>query len=120
MTNPLINLEGLPPFSQIKPEHIVPALKQGIEKCRKTIDEVLTHPTPTWQNFIAPLEEVDDELSRLWSPVSHMHSVVNSPELREQYDVCLPLISEYSTFVGQHQGLYQGYQAIFDSPEFAL
>ena len=119
MTNPLINLEGLPPFSQIKPEHIVPALKQGIEKCRKTIDEVLTHPTPTWQNFIAPLEEVDDELSRLWSPVSHMHSVVNSPELREQYDVCLPLISEYSTFVGQHQGLYQGYQAIFDSPEFA-
>ncbi|MBE0364436.1 oligopeptidase A [Pseudoalteromonas ulvae UL12] len=119
MSNPLINLEGLPPFSHIKPEHIVPALKQGIEKCRTTIDDVLKNDTYTWDNFITPLEEVDDQLSRLWSPVSHMHSVVNSPELREQYDLCLPLISEYSTFVGQHQGLYQAYQAIFDSAEFA-
>ena len=36
MSNPLIGLEGLPPFSQIKPEHIVPALKQGIAHCKET------------------------------------------------------------------------------------
>jgi oligopeptidase A len=116
--NPLIGLEGLPPFSEIKPEHIVPALKQGIEACRKKIDEVLENSTYTWNNFIAPLEAVDDQLSRLWSPVSHMHSVVNSEELRAAYDECLPLISEYSTYVGQHQGLYKAYQAIKDSEDF--
>ncbi|AIY63822.1 oligopeptidase A [Pseudoalteromonas piratica] len=119
MTNPLIGLEGLPPFSQIKPEHIVPALKQGIADCKQTIEQVLAQESYTWDNFIVPLDEVDDKLTRLWSPVSHMHSVVNSEELRAAYDECLPLISEYSTFVGQHQGLFLATKAIAESDEFA-
>ena len=83
MSNPLIALEGLPPFSKIKPEHIVDALKAAIEHCRETIDEVLKQPTYSWDNFVLPLEEADDKLARMWSPVSHMHSVVNSQALRE-------------------------------------
>lgn len=119
MTNPLIGLEGLPPFSQIKPEHIVPALKQGIADCKQTIEQVLAQESYTWDNFIVLLDEVDDKLTRLWSPVSHMHSVVNSEALRAAYDECLPLISEYSTFVGQHQGLFLATKAIAESDEFA-
>ena len=119
MSNPLIALEGLPPFSKIKPEHIVDALKAAIDHCRETIDEVLKQPTYSWDNFVLPLEEADDKLARMWSPVSHMHSVVNSEALRKAYDECLPLISEYSTFVGQHQGLYEAYKAIKDSDDFA-
>ncbi|MEI5639673.1 MULTISPECIES: oligopeptidase A [unclassified Pseudoalteromonas] len=120
MSNPLIALEGLPPFSKIKPEHIVDALKAAIDHCRETIDEVLKQPTYSWDNFVLPLEEADDKLARMWSPVSHMHSVVNTEALRKAYDECLPLISEYSTFVGQHQGLYEAYKAIKESDEFAL
>ena len=119
MSNPLIGLEGLPPFSKIQPEHVVPALKAAIEHCRKTIDEVLAKQEFTWQGLVVPLEEADDKLSRMWSPVSHMHSVVNSEDLRKAYDECLPLISEYSTYVGQHQGLYEAYKALKDSEEFA-
>ncbi len=116
--NPLIGLEGLPPFSKIKPEHVVPALKAGIDECRAKIDEVLANKSFTWQDLVLPLEEVDDKLSRMFSPVSHMNSVVNSDELREAYEQCLPLISEYSTFVGQHQGLYDAYNALRNSEEF--
>ena len=119
MSNPLIGLEGLPPFSQIKAEHILPALEQGIAHCKDTIEQVLAQDHYTWDNFIAPLDEADDKLTRLWSPVSHMHSVVNSDELRAAYDKCLPLISEYSTFVGQHQGLYLATKSIVESDEFA-
>ncbi|MCF2856852.1 oligopeptidase A [Pseudoalteromonas sp. SMS1] len=119
MSNPLIGLEGLPPFSQIKPEHIVPALKAAIEHCRETIESVVVQQQFTWENFVLPLEEADDKLSRMWSPVSHMHSVVNNEELRKAYDECLPLISEYSTYAGQHQGLYSGYLALHQSSEFA-
>jgi oligopeptidase A len=119
MSNPLIGLEGLPPFSQIKAEHILPALEQGIAHCKDTIEQVLKQEHYTWDNFIAPLDEADDKLTRLWSPVSHTHSVVNSDELRAAYDACLPLISEYSTFVGQHQGLYLATKSIVESDEFA-
>ncbi|CAH9053818.1 Oligopeptidase A [Pseudoalteromonas holothuriae] len=119
MSNPLIGLEGLPPFSAIQPQHIVPALKEAIAHCRETIDKVLKNKSFTWQNLVLPLEEADDKLSRMFSPVSHMHSVVNSEALRKAYDECLPLMSEYSTYVGQHQGLYEAYKSIKESDEFA-
>ncbi|WP_278404427.1 oligopeptidase A [Pseudoalteromonas ruthenica] len=119
MTNPLIGLEGLPPFSKIKPEHVVPAVEHGIEQCKKTIEQVLAGKDFTWQGLVMPLEEADDKLSRLFSPVSHMHSVVNSQALREVYDQVLPKISEYSTYVGQHQGLFDAYTALAQSDEYA-
>ena len=120
MSNPLLNSAALPEFSKIKPEHIQPAVEQAIAKCRETIDVLLaTNSQYTWDNLIAPLEEVDDELSKAWSPVSHMNSVVSSDALRDAHDACLPLLSDYGTYVGQHQGLYEAYKSIHQSADFA-
>ncbi|MCL1120929.1 oligopeptidase A [Shewanella seohaensis] len=119
MSNPLLNGAKLPLFSQIKPEHIQVAVEQAIAQCRAKIDEVLQNSGPfTWDNLVAPLEQVDDELSQIWSPVSHMNSVVSTDEWRAAHDACLPLLSEYGTYVGQHQGLYQAYKSLRASPEF--
>ena len=119
MPNPLLNFSDLPPFSQIKPEHVKPAVEQAITDCRVKVEQVLQdNNTPNWDNICAPLAEVDDRLSRIWSPVSHMNSVVNSTELRDAYESCLPLLSEYGTWVGQHKGLYEAYKAIKNSEEF--
>ena len=124
MTNPLLpeNMKNidLPAFSKIKPEHVKPAVEQAIADCKKVISEVLANNSIfTWEKLVQPIDEVDDVLSKLWSPVSHMNSVVSSDELREAYESCLPLLSEYGTFVGQHQGLYQAYQSLKDSELFA-
>ncbi|PNH79273.1 oligopeptidase A [Vibrio diazotrophicus] len=119
MSNPLLSFTDLPPFLDIKPEHVKPAVEQAIEDCRAKIEQVLEGNTqPTWENVIAPIEEVDDRLSRLWSPVSHMNSVMNSDELREAYESCLPILSEYGTWVGQHKGLFEAYKAIKNSEAF--
>ena len=115
----LQDLSVLPRFSDIRPEHIQPALEQGITKCKTTIERVLQQDSYSWDNLVAPLEEVDDELSRLWSPVSHMNSVLSSDALREAHDACLPLLSDYSTWVGQHRGLFEAYCQIQDSAQFA-
>ena len=119
MSNPLLHIEGLPPFSQIKPEHIQPVIQELIEENRQAIEQVLKQPHFTWENFIEPLSEAGEHLSRAWSPISHLNSVKNSPELRDAYQACLPLLSEYSTWVGQHKGLYNAYLALKNSPEFA-
>lgn len=120
MSNPLVTFSDLPPFASIKPEHVKPAIEQAIAECRKVIEQVLEGNTePTWANLVAPIEEVDDRLSRIWSPVSHMNSVVNSEELREAYESCLPLLSEYGTWVGQHKGLFEAYKKLKASDEFA-
>jgi len=119
MTNPLLQKTSLPQFSKIKPEHIKPAVEEAIANCKKTIVEVLANNTEfTWANLVTPIDEVDDVLGKLWSPVSHMNSVVNSDELREAYESCLPLLSEYGTFVGQHAGLFAAYQQLSNSDAF--
>lgn len=119
MSNPLLNASGLPAFSNIKPEDIQPAITQLIQDCRNTTEELLKQPHLSWENFVLPLSEVNDRLSRAWSPISHLNAVKNSPELREAYQACLPLLSEYGTWVGQHKGLYDAYQALKKSQEFS-
>ncbi|WP_330961495.1 oligopeptidase A [Photobacterium sp. 53610] len=120
MSNPLLSMTDLPPFSQIKPEHIFPAVEQAIKDCRAKVEEVLASgETPSWDSICAPLAEADDRLGRIWSPVGHLNGVKNSPELREAYESCLPMLSEYSTWLGQHKGLYEAYKSIRQSESFA-
>ena len=117
--NPLLAMTGLPPFQHIKPEHVEPALETVIASNRELLQKLLKENEHyTWDNLIEPLENADDRLSRLWSPASHMNSVVNSDALRDAYNNCLPLLSEYSTEMGQNVELYEAYQSIKDSPEF--
>ncbi len=121
MNNPLLTMDSLPPFSQIKPEQVQPAVIQAIADCKQKISDVLAQRDPhTWDSLIAPLEEVNDRLSRIWSPVSHLNAVLNSEALREAHDACLPLLSEFQTYVGQHEGLYQAYRELAESDDFPL
>ncbi|WP_421200490.1 oligopeptidase A [Aeromonas enteropelogenes] len=119
MTNPLLTMDSLPPFSQIQPEQVQPAVTQAIADCKQKIADVLAKQEPrTWDSLIAPLEEVNDRLARIWSPVSHLNSVLNSEALRAAHDACLPLLSEFQTYVGQHEGLYQAYRELAESDDF--
>ncbi|WP_373098870.1 MULTISPECIES: oligopeptidase A [Pasteurellaceae] len=118
MSNPLLSATALPQFSRIRPEHIRPAIEQLIQDCRQEVERLLKQPHFSWENLIQPLTESGERLSRAWSPVSHLNAVKNSPELREAYQACLPLLSEYSTWLGQHEGLYQAYRQLKNSPEF--
>ena len=120
MTNPLLTPFSLPPFSKILPEHVVPAVTQSLNNCRAAVESVVAQGAPyTWENLCQPLAEVDDVLGRIFSPVSHLNSVKNSPELREAYEQTLPLLSEYSTWVGQHEGLYKAYRDLRDGDHYA-
>jgi len=120
MSNPLLQSFDLPPFSKIQPEHVKPAVEHAIKNCKEAIANVLSQNEHfTWQSLVEPIDAIDDVLSKLFSPVSHMNSVVSTDGLRDAYESCLPLLSEYGTFVGQHQGLYQAYQSLKDSSEFS-
>ncbi|WP_439243569.1 oligopeptidase A [Lonepinella sp. BR2474] len=119
MTNPLLENNSLPPFSRIEPQHIQPAVEKLIQDCRDVTEQVLKQSQFSWANFYQPLAEVNDRLSKAWSPVGHLNAVKNSPELRDAYQACLPLLSEYGTWVGQHKGLYEAYLSLKNSPEFA-
>ena len=103
MSNLLSSFTGLPPFSAIEPAMVQPAVEQALAACRQNIETAVASTPVSWQSLITDTEETSDHLSRLWSPVSHLNSVLSSPELREAYESCLPLLSDFSTWVGQHE-----------------
>lgn len=124
MTNPLLNVQGLPTFSEIKPEHVEPAVEQLIASGREKIKDVLASAEGkekvfTWNNLIDELDAEDDLLNQAWGPVSHMNSVVNTDELRDAYNACLPKLSEYSTEVGQNKELFSAYKSLIESDDFS-
>jgi len=119
MSNPLLENHPLPPFSQIEVAHIEPAIKQLIDRNREAIDTLLVSGKDfSWDSFLQPIEEMEDELAKAWSPVGHLNGVQNSDELRDAYNACLPMLSEYSTWRGQHSGLYAAYKNIAEGEAF--
>ncbi len=120
MPNPLLQMTGLPPFRDILPEHVEPAIDATLADNRRRVEALLHAGGPyTWDNLVAPLEEIDDRLNRIWSPVSHMNSVVNSEALRQAYNACLPKLSDYATEMGQDERLYRAFQSLATGPESA-
>jgi oligopeptidase A len=116
--NPLLQDFDLPPYSQIKPEHVEPAVDQILADSRAAIAKLLEaqQANPSWDGLVLALDELGARLGRAWSPVSHLNAVCNSPELRAAYEACLPKLSEYWTEMGQNKPLFEAYDALAKSP----
>lgn len=122
MDNPLLAdpiSTPLPPFDRIRPEHAEPALDQVLAQNRDALDQLLQPGrTPSWENLIEPLEELNDRLQRVWGPVAHLFSVCSTAQWRKAYNACLPKLTAYSIELSQSEPLYQAYKAIAESPDF--
>ncbi|PID44593.1 MAG: oligopeptidase A [Proteobacteria bacterium] len=113
MKNYLLETQQLPSFSKITADDVEPALEQCLKENRDLLDELLRiTDKPNWDNFILPLERVENRLSRMWSPVSHMNAVVNTPELRKAYNDSLPKLSEFSAELGQNKAYFAAIRSI--------
>ncbi len=117
--NPLLDFSGLPCFADIKPEHVAPAIEKLLAKNHALVEKLLADTTPpTWQNFVAPMEDANERVSRAWGPVGHLNAVVNSPELREVYNATLPKITAYYAELEQNLALFEKFKALRNCPEF--
>jgi len=73
---------------------------------------------PTWNNFMRPLDDANERLSRAWGQVGHLNAVMNSPELREAYNANLPRVTQYYAELGQNLGLFNKVKAIRNGAEY--
>ena len=118
--NPLLDLAGLPRFAAIRAEHVEPALDATLAANRAAIEGLLADARePAWGSFVQPIEDMNERLSRLWSPVSHLNAVMNSEALRSVYNNCLPKLSDYGTDLKQDERLYRAYKAVSARQDFA-
>ncbi|MDA7751214.1 M3 family metallopeptidase [Methylophilaceae bacterium] len=110
MKNPLLTTNSLPQFSKIHFSHVTSAVDTILSENRETIKTIeLNSHNPTWENFVTPLEIIDDKLSRVWSQVGHLNSVLNSDELRKEYNNNLEKISLYYSELSQNSKIFNGF-----------
>jgi len=110
MPNPLLENTELPPFPELEPSHVLPAVRTALDENRRRLQELLADESPTPDALVVPLEEMSHRLSRLWSPVSHLHMVTADADWREAYGEALPLLTEYATELAQNETLYRRFQ----------
>lgn len=118
MPNPLLTIEQFPDYDAIKPEHALPAIEHLCKDGKKQIEDLLNNAAANWETY-EKLQDIDDRLGKAWSPVAHLHAVMNNDDWRAAYAACQPLISQYSAELSQHSGLYKFYCQLRDGADFA-
>jgi len=118
--NPLLEFSGLPRFGEIQPVHVTPAVDQLISENKALLEQLANSAdVPSWDAFVAALDDANERLSRAWGQVAHLNAVMNSPALREVYNANLPKITQYYTELSQDERLYVKFKAIRASADFA-
>ncbi len=107
-TNPLLSRELPIPFDRIAPEHVVPAIRQALAEAEMEIEALVADTAPrTYDSTIGRLEEIDERVSQVIRPVSHLNGVMSSPELRAQYETILPEFSAFFARLPLNAGLWR-------------
>ncbi|STX44489.1 Oligopeptidase A [Legionella donaldsonii] len=105
---------SLPQFTSLDPAGFVNRLDTLLQDNLQQITTLLAQKNAhyTWDKLMRPLEDMDDVLERFWSPLSHLHAVVNSKALRECYQACLPKLSAYEAAIGHNHDLYDAVKSL--------
>ncbi len=118
--NPLLDFAGLPRFDTVEPVDVAPAIQELLETNRALIERLASPQTaPTWSDFVAPMVDAGERLSRAWGIVGHLHSVNDVPPWREAYNALLPEVTRFYAELGQNLALFDKFKALRASPEYA-
>jgi oligopeptidase A len=109
VNNPLLQFDSLPDFAKIEAADARPALEKVLSENRACLAALTAQTTPTFASLVVPVEELSYRLSRVWSPIGHLNAVANSPAMREAYNECVPLLTAYSSELGQNAALSAAY-----------
>ncbi len=110
--NPLLIGTGLPPFTEITPVHVVPAIKQLLEELDQQLTDLETNVTPTWSGLVEPLTQLEEKLGWSWGIVGHLMGVKNSAELRQAYETVQPEVVKFISKLGQSKPIYEAFKAL--------
>ncbi len=91
-----------------------------LEENRKKIEELLKIEEKTYQNFVRPLQLMEERIGFYFSPISHLNYVKNSSKTEEIYNSLLPELSRYHTELGQNEDIYQALKEIYEKEKNSL
>lgn len=111
----------LPKFQHLDIESIPQHLTTLFEEHKAKLEDILakSQKNYTWENLMSPLEIMSDEWHKIIGPLAHLNGVANTKKIREAYQKCLPILTEYALTFSHHQALYEATQQLSESSEFS-
>jgi oligopeptidase A len=116
--NPLLATAGLPDFAAIRPDQVAPAIEATLAQQRERLRRLEAAEASTFE-WALELERIQDVVHRVWEPVAHLNAVRSSPELRDAYNQCLPLMTEFWLELGQSEKLHAGFERLHGAADAA-
>jgi oligopeptidase A len=105
--NPLLSIQYLIPFDQVKAEHVEGAVETLLADARVRLESIAGESAPrTWENTMAALDHMTERLDYAMGIVRHLESVATYPALREVYNKVQPVVSEFYSTIPLHAGLW--------------
>ncbi|WP_417290236.1 M3 family metallopeptidase [Corallibacter sp.] len=106
------------PFSKIKNEDFLPAIKKGIEDAKAEIDAITNNPeAPTFQNTIEALDFSGEQLDRISSIFFNLNSAETNDEIQKIAQEVSPLLSEFSNDITLNETLFKRVKAVYDAKD---
>lgn len=104
----------MPPFADfhLNLETFIDELNTLIANNHAQIADLLAIADKTYANFVRPFDFMEEEMELLFTPLSHINAVKNSEETQRVYADALPILTDYSTFIGQNLAIYDAFKQI--------
>jgi peptidyl-dipeptidase Dcp len=118
MNNPLLKTFDTAPFSEIKSNHFLPAIKNGISIAKKQINTIVSNPEqPSFPNTIEALEYCGELLDRVTSVFFNLNSAETNEEIQKIAQEASPLLSEFSNDIALNLDLFNKVEVIYKQKE---
>ena len=118
--NPLLTESTLdyqaPDFSKIRPEHFVPAIKEGIRLQLAEIDSITSNTAaPTFENTVLAYEKSGRVLARATSILSGLVGADGTEELQKIDEETTPLLSDHQDALLLNEKLFARIKAVYEA-----
>lgn len=120
--NPLLKTFNTPhhaaPFTEIKPEHFMPAFTAAMEQGRQEIAAITENKQePTFENTVEALEKSGKKLGRISNILFNLNSAETSDTILAIAREVSPMLSEYSNDISLNEQLFGRVKAVYDNKE---
>tara|TARA_B110000238_G_scaffold155426_1_gene167990 strand:- start:10371 stop:12131 length:1761 start_codon:yes stop_codon:yes gene_type:complete len=116
--NPLLQDFTTAPFSKIKTEHYIPAIKKGIEIAKIEIDEIVNNSDkPTFENTTVALDFSGEQLTRISGIFFNLNSAETSDEIQKIAQEVSPWLSAFRNDITLNEALFSRVKIVFNSKE---
>ncbi len=112
---------GIPPFDEIKTEHYIPALEEGIAEQNKIIGSIVDNPEkPDFDNTVAAYEYSGKLISKVVGVLYNLSETDADDELNKVQEEATQMLTGHSDNIFMNKKLFERVKAVYEADQSGL